>query len=389
MRILRIVDSMNPEAGGIVEAITQTALALKRIGCETDVLCLDPVEAAWLAQSKVVVYAVGKGLSKYGYQPQLKKWLLAYAVNYDHIIIDGIWHYHSYATRNVCRKLDLGYSIYTHGMLDPWFKQKYPLKHLKKWLFWPWSDYLVLRDAKNVLFTCQEELELAAKSFWLYKVKACVAPIGTSSPALDKKYCSDAFLHKFSECRGKRNFLFLSRIHEKKGCDLLIQAFAKVAKGSPELHLIMAGPDPTGWSDELKKMARNLSISHKITWTGMLRSEMKYGAYHCAEAFVLPSHQENFGIVVAEALACATPVLISNKVNIWREIIEDKAGLVEDDSLAGVTTLLEQWLRKNAKQRNKISQNALQCFHTRFEIKKATDSLINILSIKEAEIRPI
>jgi glycosyltransferase involved in cell wall biosynthesis len=136
-------------------------------------------------------------------------------------------------------------------------------------------------------------------------------------------------------------------------------------------------------------MANNLGISHKITWTGMLKGDLKYGAYYCAEAFLLPSHQENFGIVVAEALACATPVLISNKVNIWREIIEDKAGLVEDDNLAGVTTLFEKWLCKNAKQRSKISQNALQCFDARFEIKEATNSLINVLSIKEAEIRPI
>ena len=63
------------------------------------------------------------------------------------------------------------YFVFTHGMLDPWFKRTYPLKHLKKWLYWPWAEYRVLRDAQAVLFTCEEERILARQSFWLYKCK--------------------------------------------------------------------------------------------------------------------------------------------------------------------------------------------------------------------------
>jgi glycosyltransferase involved in cell wall biosynthesis len=108
----------------------------------------------------------------------------------------------------------------------------------------------------------------------------------------------------------------------------------------------------------------------------MLTGDIKWGALSAAEAFVLPSHQENFGIAVAEALACGTPVLISNKINIWREIDGDGAGLVENDDLAGTSRLLTRWLATDGNARAAMSNNAQQCFANRFEIERATDSLL-------------
>ncbi|MEB0151131.1 glycosyltransferase, partial [Pseudomonas sp. CCC2.2] len=77
-------------------------------------------------------------------------------------------------------KKKIPYFIFTHGMLDPWFKKNYPLKHLKKWLYWTWGEYRVLRDAKAVLFTCEEEKILARQSFWLYKANEVVTAFGTA-----------------------------------------------------------------------------------------------------------------------------------------------------------------------------------------------------------------
>jgi glycosyltransferase involved in cell wall biosynthesis len=108
----------------------------------------------------------------------------------------------------------------------------------------------------------------------------------------------------------------------------------------------------------------------------MLSGDAKWGALSAAEAFVLPSHQENFGIAVVEALACGTPVLISNKINIWREIEKDGAGLVENDDLPGTMRLLKRWLDTPSEMRRIMQQNARQCFASRFEIERATDSLL-------------
>ena len=137
---------------------------------------------------------------------------------------------------------------------------------------------------------------------------------------------------------------------------MLLQAFAQVAGTDPALHLVMAGPDQAGWRPALERQAQELGIASRVTWTGMLSGDLKMGAFHAAEVFVLPSHQENFGIAVAEALACGLPVLISNKVNIWREIKEDQAGFVAQDDVTGTRQLLQQWLNASPEKKTKCAQ---------------------------------
>ena len=116
-----------------------------------------------------------------------------------------------------------------------------------------------------------------------------------------------------------------------------------------------------------------------ITWTGLLQGDLKWGAIAAADAFILPSHQENFGIAVAEALATGTPVLISNKVNIWREILEDEAGFVEDDTREGTGRLIKRWLSSETGSWETMGRNAQSCFRNRFEIHKAAESLIEVI----------
>jgi glycosyltransferase involved in cell wall biosynthesis len=106
---------------------------------------------------------------------------------------------------------------------------------------------------------------------------------------------------------------------------------------------------------------------------------VKWGAFHAAEAFVLPSHQENFGVAVVEALACGVPVLISNRVNIWREVVCDGAGLADTDDLAGTTRLLRRWLGTAPAEREKMRERARRCFAERYEIGRAAQRVIEVL----------
>lgn len=114
-------------------------------------------------------------------------------------------------------------------MLDPYFKHRYPAKHLKKWLVWPWSEYRVLRDAEAVLFTSETERQRARESFWLYRARERAVGYGISPPNLHPGQI-EAFREAFSDLRGKRFLLFLGRIHPKKGCDLLIEGFARTTR---------------------------------------------------------------------------------------------------------------------------------------------------------------
>jgi glycosyltransferase involved in cell wall biosynthesis len=143
----------------------------------------------------------------------------------------------------------------------------------------------------------------------------------------------------------------------------------------------MAGPDQTGWTDVLKAQAEKLSVSDRITWPGMLQGDPKWSAFYAAEVFCLPSHQENFGIVVAEALACGKPVLISNQVNIWREIEADAAGFVDEDTAAGTVRNFQRWLRLDTVAREQMAQRARQCFAQRFHIQRAAERLVEIVRI--------
>ena len=257
--------------------------------------------------------------------------------------------------------------------------RSYPLKHLKKWFYWPWADYRLLRDARAVLFTCEEEKILARQSFWLYKVREEVVTFGTKTPPSDRAALAETFYTQYPELREKRVFLFLSRIQEKKGCDLLIEAFAEVAGSNASLHLVMAGPNQNHHQEKLHLLAKRLGITDRITWTGMLQNEMKWGAFYASEAYALPSHQENFCIAVAEALGCGVPVLISDKVNIWREIEADVAGIVNADTLAGTKESLRSWLELDEKARQQMGANAKRCFEERFTIEAMAKSMITVI----------
>jgi len=186
----------------------------------------------------------------------------------------------------------------------------------------------------------------------------------------------NAFLEKYPVLRGKNNLLFLGRLHPKKGCDMLIDAFSQVAREN--CSLILAGPDQVGWEKQLRAQAA--AGKAEIIFPGMLDGEMKSGAFAAADAFILPSHQENFGMSVAEALSFGLPVLISNRVNIWREIEADGAGLVENDDLRGTTRLLERWLNTTDAERATMREKARKCFSTHFEINRAAAALVKLLS---------
>ena len=379
MRILHVIPSLNPVGGGPVEGLRRLAVAEMQLGHFVEVLTLDEPDAPWLAGLPFRIHAVGPAKLGYGYTSRLVPWLREHREHYDAVIVEGLWQYHCYAVWKALRGTATPYYVFTHGMLDPWFKRAYPLKHLKKWLYWPWGQYPVLRDAKAVLFTCEDERLLARESFWLYRANEVVVGYGTARPVGDAATQRASFLSNYPELEGKRIFLFLSRIHEKKGCDLLIEAFAKFAKQNNALHLVMAGPDQTGWKEKLVSLSLDLGIKDCITWTGMISGDMKWGAYHAADVFVLPSHQENFGVVVAEALACGVPTLISNKVNIWREVEAEGAGIVAEDTLVGTTELLEKWLAMNTGAQVEMCKKAAACFESRFEMGKAAQNLIDVI----------
>ncbi|MGD0646495.1 MAG: glycosyltransferase [Acidobacteriaceae bacterium] len=379
MRILHIVGSINPAAGGPTEAIRMIIL-YRPPGYEAEVVTLDSPDAPFLADFPFQVHALGNR-KKSWYSPRLIPWLKKNLDRFDGIIVHGLWEFTGLATMLAVAG-HKPYLVFTHGMLDPYFKRRYPLKHVKKWIYWILAQYWVLRAASRVMFTTELERDLATRSFWLWHWNPMVVSYGADPQMPDIDELVPAFYHRCPELNvedaGRSYLLFLSRIHPKKGCDLLLQAFAAVAPAHPELHLIMAGPDATGMRKDLEKIVEQAGLTHRVHWPGMLKGDAKWGAFAVSDAFVLPSHQENFGIAVAEALACGRPVLISDQVNIAPEIEADGCGIVEHDTLEGTIHLLERWLALNPEERHAMQQQARITFARRYDMRRNSALILRI-----------
>lgn len=378
MKILHAIQSVDPVGGGPVEGIKQLALATCALH-EHRVVSIDSPSAPFLREFPLPITPLGPG-SVLGYSRKLTAWMRTHATDFDCVMIHGLWRFISFGSwLALRRRRTTPYVVVVHGMLDPWFKRKFPLKHLKKWLFWPWTEYRVLKDAAAVIYSCEQERLRARESFWLYRAKEAVAPNIVTGPTGNAAIQRKLFLETYPDTAGKRNFLFLGRLHPIKGCELLLKAFSETTQLVPNLHLIMAGPASTGYARSLKNQAARLGIDNLITWTGMLGEDMKWGAFHTAEAFVLPSHVESFGISVAEALACGVPVLISDQVKIWPGIARDHAGMVESDTLDGTRRLLRRWIAVSEIERMQMRRRARSCFSSQFAPAGSAEQLFRVL----------
>ena len=376
MRLLHIIGTISPEAGGPTESV-RSLLNFGPPDYQGEVVTLDDPDAPFLNDLNFVVHPLGPGKGVYAYAPKLRPWLKANAHRFDGVVVNGLWQYVGFAAwRTFAGKKP--YVVFTHGMLDPYFKHRFPLKHLKKWLYWLFAEFWILRGAFRVLFTTDAEERLAKQSFWLHRWNGFVVPYGASTSLDAPQAQLEAFYTHCPQLRDRRFLLFLGRIHRKKGCDLLIDAFAQVAALDPTLDLVIAGPDQQLWSADLKSRAETLGIANRVHWPGMLKGLVKWGAFRASEAFVLPSHQENFGIAVAEAMSCQRPVLLADKVNIAEEIASDGAGLMETDTLAGTIQLLTRWIHLSPDEKTLMGEQALQTFNRRYDMRLNATRIIRL-----------
>lgn len=420
MRVLRIISSMDPANGGPCQGIRNSIPALEKLGVHNEVVCLDAPAAPFLREDPFAITALGAGRGSWCYSPNLLPWLLQHLPRFDAVIVHGLWQYHGYATQKALRLLQKAQLPYVgestnlpalfvmpHGMLDPYF-QRAPgrkLKSLRNLLYWWLLEQKLINRAEGVLFTCSSELELAREPFRPYHPKRELnIGYGILSPPAYTSGMQAAFLEKCPILRNEPFLLFLSRVHEKKGVELLLRAYLRMLRRHRQAglavsvggklvsklqaatapqgklpKLVIAGPgQDTPYGKSLQHLARE--YKEDVVFTGMLSGDAKWGAFHAAEAFVLPSHQENFGIAVVEALACRKPVIISDQVNIWREIEAGGGGLVAADTLAGITELLEYWVSLSVKDKIDMGQQARHVYEEHFAIGPAAARMHQCLS---------
>jgi glycosyltransferase involved in cell wall biosynthesis len=386
MKLLNVISSMNPCNGGPSEAIRSLSPHLSRLGNVVETVCFDDPSSDYLAKDIVKIHALGAGLSSWCYSPALQPWLAENLPRFDAVILNGLWQFPGFSLSRISVRPGMpSYFIFPHGMLDPWFQRAKSrrVKALRNWFYWRLIESKVIRGAEALFFTCSEEMRLAQETFSPYEPKRQISVgFGVSEPPIYEDSMTEAFERKCPEVSGRPYFLFLGRIHPKKGLDILIQAYAASYQTNSNIQrkppcLVIAGPGlETDYGRNMMDLAKKACPDNQVFWPGMLTGNAKWGAVYNTEAFVLTSHQENFGIAVAEALACKTPVLISNKVNIWREIEQDRAGLVEDDTLAGARELFRRWESLSFGDRQTMKNSARFSHTNRFGIAQIAGRLM-------------
>ena len=394
MKVLHVVAQMDPRFGGVGQAIRTITDGLQLLDVSSEVVCLDSPNADFLSKEKMLVHAVGPGSGPWQYSKKLSPWLNLNLTRFDAVIVHGLWLYTGYATyktisairKESLKKHDKNvprFYVMPHGMLDPYFQiaKGRKLKALRNWLFWQIVENKIVNHSDGLLFTCLVEQQLARQPFRPYHPKKeIVVGLGVDEPPVFMPCFETAFYSICPQVAGQTYFLFLGRIHQKKGIDLLIKAYYKVREqyiGMPKL--VIAGPGlETAYGQHLHALVKQKRLEDEVFFTGMLNGQSKWGALYGCEAFVLPSHQENFGIAVVEAMACGKPVLISDQVNIWREIEIANAGLIRNDTLYGTESLLQSWTTLTNDQKRAMGHSARNCYKLNFGVSLVAERLVRI-----------
>ena len=242
MHFLHIINSVRQESGGPAEGLRRIVAGYDADSHTTEVLILDGTfhKPADLEVQMHVFRAWGR---KYGFSPGARRWLREHAGRFDGIVVHGLWQYQGLlALQELAGRYP--FVVFTHGMLDPWFNRTFPLKFLKKLPHWMFVERRLLAAAHRVLFTSSREQELAASSFPLTRYTSAVTPYGTAGPApsADPTKGAACFQSLAGLLTEEPYLLYMGRLHEKKGCNLLLQAYASTVRERALPRLVMAGP---------------------------------------------------------------------------------------------------------------------------------------------------
>jgi glycosyltransferase involved in cell wall biosynthesis len=348
VRVLHVISEIDPRQGGTVSALVGLAAAQAGAGVQARVACTfrdgdDLSQVEVLRRQGVDVTAIGPARGPLRLHPEIKPRIAELVGQADVVHIHALWEEIQHRAARVAAKQGVPYLVSPHGMLDPWSLSQ---SRWKKRLYLTWRLRRNLNAATALHFTSPIEHQLTAPL--RLRPPPVIEPNG-----LDLTEFQDLPPAGTARARHgvttRRMLLFLSRLHPKKGLELLIPAFARA--DLPDTTLVLAGPDADGYRAKLERLAAEQGVADRVLFTGMLRGVDRLSAMADADLFVLPSYRENFGIAVAEALATGCPVLISDQVNIWQEIEAGGVGGVVPTRVEPLAAALRAWMVEDEPRR--------------------------------------
>ena len=335
MRVLHVISTLSPASGGPTQVLAALTAEQVKQGCEITVCATDrdnptrhklaPETLRKLLPPQVELAVFGCQMHGPLLSQAMSMWLRRRAHTFDLMHVHGLYRFPPTCAAYQARKQGVPYIIRPHGILDPFLYRQSSRSVPLKRLYERWFDLPNLHGASAIHYTTEDERERA--SFLELRAPSFVVPNGLDWARFATLPARGAFRARLGIGHAPL-VLFLSRLNFKKGLDLLVPAFARVRARIPDAVLAIVGPDNEGYGTKVHGWVTEQGLVDAVRFVDHLDGEAVLQAYVDADVFALPSYTENFGMVVAESLACGTPVVISDQVNIHGEVAAAGAGLV-------------------------------------------------------------
>ena len=227
-----------------------------------------------------------------------------------------------------------------------------------------------LMNSNSVLLTSKVEKDLINKTYVNTNgIKKSIINDGILKPKIKKNELRKIFFKTFPTLINKKFLVFIGRFDKKKGLDTLLKAIVKLKKKKIKYKFFIAGKN-NSYTKYLKKFSNENKIDEYIVWSDKLSNDLKWGAICASQGTVLASNGENFGVAVVESLACSKPVLTTTKVNIYKEIISNKAGFISTNNPTSFEKILSKFINIKKKDLLTLNKNSNKCFNKCFNIAK-------------------
>lgn len=307
-RSLHVVSNLRLSSGGVTQSATRLCEALNTLSAPAEIATLSSEEdLPWHGATRIHRFPMGR-VAKLHRSDGLNDFLMETAPRFDLIHVHGLWQWHGLYARRAATLHHKPLVISPRGMIEPWSLGHRAFRKRIARILWEETNWQAAS-----LFHATSQVEAASlRSQGLHQPIA-VIPNGVEAPEPPSRAARD-----------RRTLLFLSRLHPIKGLEELVRAWAVVAPRHPDWDLVIAGPDENGYGARMKELALGLSLQ-RTTFHGPMYGQEKWEALRAAALFILPSHSENFGNVIPEALSQGTPVLTTHGTP-WQELESEGCG---------------------------------------------------------------